>query len=202
MKRILKWAAILVVAIAAIGLCAFLYFIPPFYSIPPETFIEDTKKVVPPLDGITDPKERLLAERGRDIVVRTGCNGCHAPIGPQGPDFAKFLAGGAMKTLQASGTYVSRNLTSDKETGLGRRSDEEVLRVLRSGVFPDGHVAPMSAMPWPVFSNWTEEDRYAVLTFLRRVPAIPHKIPEPVLTPNALSPGVVQYDVAYHDDEK
>ncbi len=201
MKRILKWVGIVVAILVVGGFGAFLYLIPPFYITPAEDLIKGAV-VITPLDGISDPKVKLLAERGRDIVVRTGCNGCHAPIGPQGPDFAKFLAGGSYKTLQQNGTYISRNLTPDPETGLKRRSDEEVLRVLRSGVFPDGHVSPMSTMPWPVFSNWTEEDRYAVLVYLRNIPAISHKIPEPVLTPNDLGPGVVQRDVAYHDDEK
>jgi len=35
------------------------------------------------------------------------------------------------------------------------------------------------AMPWAWFSNWTEEDRVAVLTYLRQIPAIAHKIPPP-----------------------
>jgi hypothetical protein len=201
-KRILKWAALVIGVVLVIGFGVFLYFIPPFYTTPAEELIQQTVGVLPKLEPINDPKERLLAERGREIVIRTGCNGCHAPIGPQGPDFARFLAGGSYKTLQQNGTYISRNLTSDKETGLARRTNEEVLRVLRSGVFPDGHVSPMSAMPWPVFSNWTEEDRYAVLTFLRHVPAIAHKIPEPVLTPNALDKGITQKDVSYHDDAK
>jgi hypothetical protein len=34
-------------------------------------------------------------------------------------------------------------------------------------------------MPWAWFSNWTEEDRRAVLTYLRQVPAVAHKIPAP-----------------------
>jgi hypothetical protein len=35
-------------------------------------------------------------------------------------------------------------------------------------------------MPWAWFSNWTEEDRVAVLTYLRQIPAVSHKIPPPV----------------------
>lgn len=201
MKRILKWAAITLVVVALVGLCAFLYFIPPFFITPPETFVQQTIDAAPKVDGIAGPKERMLADRGRQIVVATGCNGCHAPIGPQGPDFAKFLAGGSYKSLQGSGTYISRNLTPDPETGLAKRTDAEVMRILRSGVFPDGHVSPLSAMPWAAFSNWTEEDRYAVVVYLRSIPAIKHKIPDAVLTPNTnLGPGVVQADVAYHDD--
>src|SRR6185295_9198597 len=79
-KRILKWAALVVGVVLVVGLGVFLYLIPPFYMTPPEEFIKQTVDVVPKLDSISDPKERLLAERGRDIVVRTGCNGCPAPI--------------------------------------------------------------------------------------------------------------------------
>ena len=76
-----------------------------------------------------------------------------------GARLSKYFAGGALKVQTPTGTYVSRNLTADKETGLARRSDDEVKRVLRSGTFTDGHVTAGSAMPWPAFSNWTEEDR-------------------------------------------
>jgi len=34
-------------------------------------------------------------------------------------------------------------------------------------------------MPWAWVANWTEEDRVAVLTYLRQIPAIAHKIPPP-----------------------
>ena len=72
-----------------------------------------------------------------------------------------------LKFHTPKGTFVSRNLTPDKTTGLGRRSDDEVKRVLRSGVIPDGRVTSYRLMPWGAFSNWTDEDRHAV----RRLPA-------------------------------
>jgi hypothetical protein len=200
MKRILKWAALALLVVALIGLCAFLYFIPPFFITPPETFTQQMRDATPSLDHISGPKERMLAERGRDIVVRTGCNGCHAPAGPQGPDFNQFLGGGAFNSAQRSGRYISRNLTPDPETGLAKRTDAEVMRVLRSGVFPDGHVSPLSAMPWPAFSNWTEEDRYAVVVFLRNIKPIRHRIPDADLTPQTLPAGVIQEDVTYKDE--
>ena len=75
---------------------------------------------------------------------------------------------------------MSRNLTPDPDTGLARRTDDEVKRVLRSGVFPDGHVVPHTTMPWANFSNWTEEDRYAVLVYLRHLPPVRHQTPEPM----------------------
>jgi hypothetical protein len=89
--------------------------------------------------------------------------------------------GGGLKTaVKGHGTFVSANITSDKQYGLGRRTDEDVLRVLRSGVSADdGRQLWYRDMPWAWFANWTEEDRRAVLTYLRQVPAVSHKIPAP-----------------------
>jgi hypothetical protein len=104
-----------------------------------------------------------------------------------------------LKITSKHGTYVSRNLTPDPETGLARRTDDEVKRVLRSGVFPDGHVAPYTAMPWASFSNWTEEDRHAVVAYLRHIPAVRHAIPEPDFSPAPLVPGAVEQDYGVKD---
>src|SRR5438874_267148 len=140
MKRILKWTALVVVVLAFCALTAFLYFIPPFLTTPTEEFSKAMREAAPVVTDITDPAQRAIAERGREIVMRTGCIGCHAANGPQGPDYTRYLAGGGIKVLTPTGTFVSRNLTADPETGLARRSDDEVKRVLRSGVFADGHV--------------------------------------------------------------
>ena len=53
------------------------------------------------------------------------------------------------------------------------------MRILRAGVSSDGRVVSHRAMPWTAFSNWSEEDRYAVVTFLRCVKPVKHEIPEP-----------------------
>src|SRR5262249_61145686 len=112
-----------------------------------------------------------LAERGRYIVMTVGCVGCHAPPGPTGPDFSRYMGGGLKTAYKDHGTYVSANLTSDKQYGLGRRTDEDVLRVLRSGVSADGgRQIWYRDMPWAWFSNWAEEGRRAVVADLRQIP--------------------------------
>jgi len=199
MRRVLKWAAAAVLVLGVVGFGCFLYLIPPFFLTPPEDFGKAMAGAAPVVTDIADPAERAIAERGRYIVMTVGCIGCHAQNGAQGPDLTKYLAGGALKIQTAHATYVSRNLTSDKDTGLGRRTDDEVKRVLRSGTFPDGHVVAGTAMPWPVFSNWTEEDRHAVVVYLRHLKPIRHATPEPVPGNAITIPGAIEQDYAGKD---
>ena len=197
MMKFVKWTLLVVVVLAVCALGAFLYFIPPFFTGAPEGFTKAMADAAPPVSDIADPGQRAIAERGRYIVMRTGCIGCHASNGPQGPDLTKYLAGGGLKAQTLNATYVSRNLTPDKETGLARRSDDEVKRVLRSGVFPDGHVVPATNMPWAAFSNWTEEDRHAVVVYLRHIPAIRNPTPEPVPGNAVKVPGAFDEEHAW-----
>jgi hypothetical protein len=199
MKKILKWTALVLIVVALVGLCAFLYNIPPFFLVAPEAFGKQMADAAPTVAGIADPAERAIAERGRYIVMTAGCVGCHATNSGQGPDLTQYLAGGTLKMHTRKNTYVSRNLTPDTETGLGRRTDDEVKRVLRSGTFPDGHVAEATVMPWASFSGWTEEDRHAVVVYLRHLKPIRHATPEPVKGNAITIPGAVEQDFAGKD---
>ena len=180
LRTILKWTAIVVVMVAGAGFLAFLYFIPPLFSVPAEQYVKDTAAMALTLDGVADPLQRAMAERGRYIVMTTGCSDCHSTPGPQGPRADMYLAGGAKFGVKHGGAAVARNLTSDPEAGLGNVKDEDVLRVLRSGVFRDGRIMIYRQMPWAVLANWTEEDRRAVLAYLRLVRPVKHLIPDPM----------------------
>jgi mono/diheme cytochrome c family protein len=192
MRTWLKRTLTTTVSLAVVAFMVFLYNMPPFFLIAPETFGADMAKSAPPVEAVADPAARAIAEHGRRIVMNAGCIGCHATNGSQGPDLSKYLAGGGVKLETRHGTFVSRNLTSDPETGLARRTDEDVKRVLRSGTFPDGHVTSYTTMPWASYSNWTEEDRHAVVVYLRTIPSVRHAIPEPSFEPAPLPPGAVE----------
>jgi hypothetical protein len=179
LKRVLKWTLIAVVVLAAAGFVTFLYVIPPLTLLPPEDFVKMQKDVLPSLAGITDPATRALAERGQYLVLTSDCAGCHLPPGPENAVPAMYLAGGMRFVTPSHGTVVSRNLTPDQDTGLGRHSDADITRALRGGVRPDGRVMPHSSMPWPLTANWTDEDLHAVVTYLRHIPAVRHRIPDP-----------------------
>jgi hypothetical protein len=141
--------------------------------------VKDTAAPAVSLDGIKDPVQRAIAERGRYIVTVSGCGDCHNTPGPQGPDPSMYLAGGGKFGFKGAGVAVSRNLTPDPGTGLGNVKDDEIKRVLRNGVFHDGRMVHHRQMPWNAFANWTEEDRHAVVTYLRLIKPIKHKIPDP-----------------------
>ena len=71
--------------------------------------------------------------------------------------------------------------------------------MLRSGVFPDGHVVSHTVMPWANFSNWTEEDRHAVIVYLRHLKAVAHQIPDPTTAPAVTVRGAIEEVYGGHD---
>lgn len=110
-------------------------------------------------------------ERGRYLVETiAGCGNCHTPIGPNGPDMSRYLAGG---TVFDEGVFraVSANITPDPETGIGAWSAAEIARAIREGVRPDGSlIGP--PMPYPLYHGIADDDLAAIVAYLRTVPAV------------------------------
>jgi len=203
MKKIIKRVLIIVGALLVVAFLAFLYLIPPFTLAPPETFIETGRAAGPNIEKVADPAQQAIAARGKYLVQTIGCSGCHTASGDKGPKFdTEHLAGGMKFSMPQYGTVVSRNLTPDPATGLARRSDAQVLRTLRSGVSADdGRVFSPVMMPWAEFSNMSEEERYAIVVYLRQLSPVHHKIP--LLNPTSTDPFYAIYggDYAGHQGE-
>jgi mono/diheme cytochrome c family protein len=128
------------------------------------------------------PKARAEtpAERGHYLVVVAGCNDCHTPgffFGKPDPD--KYLGGSDVGfEIPGLGVFNGRNITPDKETGLGAWTDEQIATAITTGARPDGrHLAPI--MNYPAFVNMTKEDVAAVVAYLRTVPPVHNKVPGP-----------------------
>ena len=192
MKKILKRTGIVLGCLLVVAFLGFLYFIPPFTLVPPEEFSRQDSAAAPSVEGITDPAERAMAERGRYIVTVHDCSGCHTPFGSEGPNWNEYLAGGNKSVFRGYGTIVTRNLTPEKGTGLARRTDDQVKRVLRGGLLPEGKVAYYRDMPWAAYSNWTEEDRHAVVVYLRHLKPVMHEIPADDTTTTADDPAAIE----------
>jgi hypothetical protein len=97
------------------------------------------------------------------------------------------LAGGQRWRAVPFGDYVSYNLTSDKETGLGNWTDDQIKNVLTRGVRPDGSRMIPFPMPWPSYANLTPGDLTAIVAYLRTVPPIVNRVPAPT------QPNIVSY---------
>jgi mono/diheme cytochrome c family protein len=190
--RALKWAAFLLSVLAIGALLAFLYFVPPFDATSPEEYARLESTAAPQVTQIKDPAARLIAERGRYLLITSGCAGCHVTPGPQGPAYEMYLAGGMKLVHGQAGTVVAPNLTPDAESGIGKWTDEEITLVLRSGIRPDGRQIFHRGMPWPSTSRWSEEDRHAIATYLRTLKAIRHRIPDPVREATIEDEGAVE----------
>jgi len=115
-----------------------------------------------------------MTARGRYVFTVASCAFCHNPDG----------SGGLKVSWRPFGTLWVRNITPDRETGIGTWSDAAIARAVRSGLTPDGRVLHWQGMIWDHASNWDEEDIRALIAYLRKIPAVRHAIP-PVGPPSS-----------------
>jgi mono/diheme cytochrome c family protein len=124
--------------------------------------------------------ERNPVPRGKYLVEFLGCSYCHTPIREDGSLVDELLyAGGQRWRLMAYGDFVSYNLTSDKETGLGSWTDDQIKTLLTRGVRRDGTRMLPFPMPWTSYANLKPADLNAVVAFLRTLPPVSNRIPPP-----------------------
>lgn len=81
--------------------------------------------------------------------------------------------GGMFWDMGPMGRPVSANLTSDKETGLGNKSDEHIASVLKHGVGEDGKLRMFMAL---AVAGVNDREIVALLSYLRTLPAKPHAV--------------------------
>jgi hypothetical protein len=158
--------------------------------------------------------------RGKYLTTIAGCNDCHTPwkIGANGPepDMSRMLSGHpqgfaitapapAQKepwVMSASGTNTAwsgpwgvsftANLTPDEETGLGKWTVRNFIDTIRSGRHLGRGRPILPPMPYPMYKNMTDADLEAVYTYLRTIPAVKNRVPEP------LAPAVTAASAVAH----
>src|SRR5690349_20342354 len=78
-------------------------------------------------------------ERGQYLVQVLGCELCHTPVDQDKRAMPNMrLAGGLLIRVELYGDFPAGNLTSDKQTGLGNWSDDEIKRAITKGILRDG----------------------------------------------------------------
>lgn len=148
------------------------------------------------------------AQRGRYLVNTAGCHDCHTPFkmgagGPE-PDMSRALSGhpeglvmppapalppggawlmasSATNTAHAGpwGVSFSANLTPDERTGLGRWTQKDFVATIRSGRHMGKGRPVLPPMPIPAYSQFSDADLEAIYAYLRTVPPIGNRVPEP-----------------------
>jgi mono/diheme cytochrome c family protein len=162
---------------------------------------------IPRAGGANEAGDLKVVERGRYLVSIMGCADCHTPMkmgaaGPE-PDMTMMLAGhpqgfkvstpptltepwiaaltGSMTAWAGPwGISYSMNLTPDMETGLGQWTESEFIAMARSGRHRGRGRPVLPPMPVISLQNLTDEDLHALFVYLRSIPAISNKVPEPV----------------------
>ncbi|MCX2740014.1 c-type cytochrome [Pontibacter anaerobius] len=134
--------------------------------------------------NLTVKKTSEQIERGRYLANHvTVCIDCHSTR-----DFSRLSAPPVPGTFGKGGdkfdhnmgfpgTFYARNITPDRETGIGTWTDGEVYRAMTKGVSKDGEpLFPM--MPYGAYSQLTNEDAHAIIAYIRTLDPIKNEVPK------------------------
>ena len=130
----------------------------------------------PPYPEVAASSDSSVVARGRYIVRDVApCAACHGDPAQraaytEGADVP--LSGGYVFDIPP-GQFYARNLTPDRETGLGNVSDRAIARALRHGVGHDGR----ALLPFMEMQGLSDEDLAAVVSYLRIQPPVRHPVP-------------------------
>jgi mono/diheme cytochrome c family protein len=135
----------------------------------------------PPAPGAGVPMTRAQQiARGDYLTTVMGCGHCHTPGGAYGsPDQTRRYAGQEVGWYGTWGVTYGRNLTPDAETGIGKWTEADIVKVFQTGTRPDS-TAVLHPMPWPWLASLTKEDAAAIAAFLKSLPPIVHKVPDKI----------------------
>lgn len=126
----------------------------------------DKAAVYPKPNYGKDEKQRKLIEHGELLSKAGDCIACHTDVKNNGEAFA---GGAGINT--PFGTFYAPNITPDKETGIGKWTDEEFVKAMHEGIAPDGsNYFPV--FPYPNFNKLSQSDVLAIKAYLFSIPAV------------------------------
>jgi len=163
MKKILKWAGILLGILIGVTLITNLIL----YALG-ESRLKRVYNV--PKESITIPIDAKSLTEGKRIFQYRGCEACHG----------EQLQGLVYLDNPAIGQVITPNLTTGNG-GIGvQRTDEDLLRSIRHGVRPNG--TPLLFMPSTEFYFLSDNDVGRVIAYIRSAPAVDNVMPASRLT--------------------
>lgn len=105
-------------------------------------------------------------KRGEYLVKAGDCIACHTNTPEKGKTFA-----GGLPMQTPFGIIYSPNITPDKETGIGKWTDEQFIKAMREGISPSGHHY-YPAFPYLYFNKVSTEDLLAIKAYIDSTPPI------------------------------
>ena len=154
--------------------------------------------------GIGDVKAESLLERGTYLMQSiAACGNCHTTQDQNGPIPGMELAGMADFFEIPEFTIHTPNITQDKDTGIGKWTDDQIIAAIREGRRPDGSmIGPI--MPIGLYRDISDTDIKAIVAYLRNVPPVRHEVPRSVFNipiPPSYGPPVKHVPDIPKDDE-
>ena len=109
-------------------------------------------------------KSQPRQARGAYLAKVGNCIGCHTAQRGR-----PYSGGHVLDT--SIGTFVTPNITPDKETGIGLWNEEEFWQALHDGKGRDGSLL-YPAFPYTDYTKITREDSNAIFAYLQSLPAV------------------------------
>ena len=78
------------------------------------------------------------------------------------------------------GVSYAINLTPDENTGIGSWSEDTFVKAVKTGRHMGVSRPILPPMPWTAFRNLTDEDLRSIFAYLRTIPPVHNRVPEPV----------------------
>ncbi|HLO30693.1 MAG TPA: c-type cytochrome [Anaerolineales bacterium] len=182
MKKFLKWAGIVLGALA--GLIVITLVVVYF-----KTQARLTRVYQVPEEAVAVPVDAASIERGQHIFRFRGCQACHSGGGyldlsspGQTPDSHLNLPSQDVPRLEgniylddpAIGRVVASNLTSGKGGVGSQYTDRDWVHAIRHGIRPNG--TPLLFMPATEFYFLSDADLGAVIAYIKSAPPVDHEL--------------------------
>jgi mono/diheme cytochrome c family protein len=162
MKKLIKWLGIVVAVLVALVGIALAWVLATW----------DKDYAAMPKPAITASADPAVIAHGEYLFNAVAhCSSCHG--GPTSTTRKRGdrvpAVGGYVFEAGPFGRFVARNLTADRETGLGAQSDGEIARAIRSGVDREGKFIPFMKVS---VGSFADEDLTALVSYIRTLPPV------------------------------
>lgn len=133
-----------------------------------------------PKEKIADPDTTDLVKLGKYIsCYELECFSCHSKDFAKNdfytPEKSEGFFGGGNEMFNGEGKkLVTLNITMDENTGIGKWTEEQFIKAVKSGQVPDG--GPALRYPMQPYSNLSDQEVKAIYAYLKTVPKLNHKV--------------------------